>query len=484
MSILLSEGRKEDLKKKYSGKFKEYSDTLEFVLGISDLADSNHKYTDFVLKNLHPNSSTDEIEDAVELVKDFEQFSNKLEIKDINQYKSFEQLQDVIHRLKEVKGPKPESERIYEDDTFLVLKPKNEVASCKYGAKTKWCVTSLGSGHFQRYTSGNQELYFIINKKNSTDDYYSKVAVHVDNSGRFSYWDSKDNRMDNREVKVLEYAFPELMNSIKDDFNSKTYSRLHKFANEVFQSYSSGEYASDSNYLGSDASLEVYVEGFDTVNGGVDDGHSIANLTIALLSNGKHEILDSYAVFIMYQPNEPDQIKCGFNFDGIDPSKSWNYIDLGLQTFSVNTVFKISDTPSETARGIRTYLAKRILTEIRNNPELIKKVKGGGTFWRPNRASYGYTFRQNKGLVKKLVDYLDAGTIGTKLDFLEFIGKIKPAIENGKKVYPPSIRGYFSSFFASAKLAGILSYRKVGNQYLLTKGPNFESFKSGELKAL
>ena len=89
MSILLKEGRKEDLQKKYSEKFKEYPEQLKFVLSISDLTDFNHKYTDFVLKNLHPNSSTDEVEDAVELVKDFEQFSNKLEIKDINQYNSF-----------------------------------------------------------------------------------------------------------------------------------------------------------------------------------------------------------------------------------------------------------------------------------------------------------------------------------------------------------------------------------------------------------
>jgi hypothetical protein len=211
ISSLLNEGRKEDLKKKYSDKFKEYSDTLDFVLGISDLADSNYKYTDFVLKNLHPNSSTDEVEDAVELVKDFEQFSNKLEIKDINQYNSFEQLQNEIHKLKEVKGPKPESERVYEDDKFLVIKPKNEEASCKYGSNTKWCVTSKGSGHFGRYTAGNQGLYFIINKANSTNRSYSKVAIHFTDEGNTSYWDAQDNSMSQREIDVMEYAIAEII---------------------------------------------------------------------------------------------------------------------------------------------------------------------------------------------------------------------------------------------------------------------------------
>ena len=52
MSILLREGRKEDLKKKYSDKFDE--ETLDWILNISDLVDFNHKYTDFVLKSVDP----------------------------------------------------------------------------------------------------------------------------------------------------------------------------------------------------------------------------------------------------------------------------------------------------------------------------------------------------------------------------------------------------------------------------------------------
>jgi hypothetical protein len=35
--ILIQEGRKEDLQKKYTEKFKEYPENLDFILGISDL---------------------------------------------------------------------------------------------------------------------------------------------------------------------------------------------------------------------------------------------------------------------------------------------------------------------------------------------------------------------------------------------------------------------------------------------------------------
>ena len=494
MSILLSEGRKEDLKKKYLDKFKEYPDTLDFVLGISDLIDSNHKYTDFVLKNLHPNSSTDEVEDAVELVKDFDRYSSQFPKKDINQYVSLNELKSVVEFVRNKKLTKElegQVNKIYEDDLFLVIKPKTEQASCKYGARTKWCVTSKGSGHFGRYTSGSQELYFIINKKNSTNENYSKVAVHVDNDGNFSYWDAQDNRMDNREIKVLEYAFPELMKSIKDDYNSGSSSRLNVFTKQVFDNYSSEEFAEVKNYLGSNITLEVFVEGFENVED--MDNHAVAKTSIQLHTDEKAELLDSYEIFIVYRTTDNKRIQTDIGFNGIDPSDSWDYVDLGLENFEIKTPFIMSQTPSETARGIRVYLAHRVLDQVKNNPDLINKVKGEGTFWRPNRASYGYTFGKNKGLIKKLVDYLDSGTIGTRLDFLESIGKLKTKVVDGKKLYSISgnnyepssrFRGQFSSFFASAKLAGILNYRKVGKDYFLTKGPNFEVFKSGELKAL
>jgi hypothetical protein len=75
------------------------------------------------------------------------------------------------------------------------------------------------------------------------------------------------------------------------------------------------------------------------------------------------------------------------------------------------------------------------------------------------------------------------------------MGKLKKRITDNNKIeYSISgnrdwrnssdFRGHFSSFFASAKNAGILKYRKIGNQFLLMKGPNFEAYKNGELKAL
>ena len=493
MSILLKEGRKEDLKKKYINKFQDYPDTLDFVLGISDLADSNYKYTDFVLKNLHPNSSTDEIEDAVELVKDFEQFSNKLEIKDINQYKSFNQLQDVILKLKEVQLPKSQVEKIYEDDKFLVVKPKNEEASCKYGSNTKWCVTSKGSGHFGRYTAGRQGLYFIINKAKSTNKNYSKVAIHFDDTGEPRYWDAQDSPMGQKEIEVFEYAFGDMIQAIKNDYKKYAGSMIDGFLAETFNKI--GETSRDiQKYLSSNYRLETYVRGFQNISDS-GFGRSEGILLISLDSDKEDITIDEYDIFITYKSKDENLFTASIGFAGPDSMASdENYIDLGLEGWGIDVTYRLEKTPAETAEGVRIHIASRVLDHIANNQNLTRKVAGTSNVWRPDRFNYGYTFGKNKGLIRKLVDYLESGTIGTKLEFLETIGKLKTKIVNGKKLYSHSkndnyfpssqFRGQFSSFFASAKLAGILGYRKIGKDYFLIKGPNFEAFKSGKLKAL
>jgi hypothetical protein len=89
---------------------------------------------------------------------------------------------------------------------------------------------------------------------------------------------------------------------------------------------------------------------------------------------------------------------------------------------------------------------------------------------------------------------LDFGVSGTKLDFLVNLGVFQKVNVDGKTKFkrPNSehlysqndLRGQYSSFFASAKHAGILDYKKSGREFILGKGPNFDAFKRGELKAL
>jgi hypothetical protein len=499
MSILLKEGRKEDLKKKYSTKFNEQD--LDFILNISDLVEFNHKYTDFVLKNTDGDGEldTDELENLVDLIKDFDKYQSQFPKKDINQYVSVRELEAVVNHARTKKKDKDlekEADKIYEDDKFLVIKPKSEEASCKYGSNTKWCVTSKGSGHFGRYTAGRQSLYFIINKAKSTNKNYSKVAIHFDDGGDTRYWDAQDSPMSQREIDVFEYAFPEMIETIKSDYKVYAGSMTDKFLTQAFDSV--GENGAESrSYLNSDYHLTTFIRGFQNISD-LGFGHSEALLSISLnpYKNGRTDdkLIDEYQVYITYESKDEKTFTASIGFAGPDSmTSSEDFEDLGLEEWGIDAIFNISRTPAETAEVVRRHIASKVLNHIINNPKLVQKIAGTSTAWRPDRFNYGYTFGKNKGLIKKLVDYLDAGTIGTKLDFLESLGRLKTKVVDGKKLYsrtgdnyePSSrFRGQFSSFFASAKLAGILGYRKVGKDYLLVKGPNFEAFKSGKLKAL
>jgi len=493
MGILLKEGRKEDLKKKYSTKFNE--EDLDFILNISDLKDFNHKYTDFVLKNTDGDGEldTDELEHLVGLIKDFDKYSSQFPKKDINQYVSLNELEKVIlyirgkNKEKELEG---QAKKIYEKGDFVVIQPKTEAASCKYGSNTKWCVTSKGSGHFGKYTAGRQRLYFIINKAKSTNKNYSKVAIHFDDGGEPRYWDSQDSPMSQREVDVFEYAFSDMIESIKNDYKKYAGSMTDKFLTQAFDSI--GENSAESrNYLNSTYNLATYITGFQN-NHGLGFGHSEALLSISLNSYvGDNKLIDAYRLFITYKSKDEKTFTASIGFMGDDDVKGDDIEDLGLENWGIDVTYNIGRTPLETAEGVRRHIAQRVLDHIVTNPQLVQKIAGTSKVWRPKS---GYTFGKNKGLIKKLVDYLDTGAIGTKLDFMESIGKFKTKIVNGKKLYAhqgsdnylPSVnfRGQYSTFFAAAKLAGILGYRKVGKEFLLVKGPNFDAFKSGELKAL
>ena len=497
MSILLKEGRKEDLKKRYSNKFSE--ENLDWILNISDLVDFNHKYSDFVLKNLNPNSETfdEDVQTAVEVVKDFDKYQSKLTKKDINQYKSIQELDDALEIIVQSEREKEEErtaerqvDKIYEDDSFLVVKPKTELASCKYGSNTKWCVTSRGAGHFDRYTSGRQGLYFIINKKNSTNKNYSKIAIHFDNSGHERYWDSQDVPMNDREISIFNYAFPEIISAIKADYKESSKQSIDIFLNEVFNN-TGASYRIDENVFSSDSKLELIVNGFETIND-LGPGHAHGGLTIKV----NNVLIDRYLLFITFNNLDSRSINLSIGFMGDELQNDDNFVDTELEDWGFDAKYLIKNNdPVIMADSLRNYIANRVMDKLKESKNLQKKVIGTNKFWRPNRSSYGYTFKTtDKGLVKKLVDWLDASKIGTKLDFLTDIGKLQKKIEQGKPLYsfpdrnsfesPSRWRGQFSSFFASAKNAGILDYRKVGKEYFLIKGPNFEAFKEGKLRAL
>jgi hypothetical protein len=63
MTILLKEGRREDLIKKYESKFTD--EGLSNVVNDQFIKQTNYKYADFILKNLSSNYSFRELEEVI-----------------------------------------------------------------------------------------------------------------------------------------------------------------------------------------------------------------------------------------------------------------------------------------------------------------------------------------------------------------------------------------------------------------------------------
>lgn len=106
---------------------------------------------------------------VLEEIKVFHRVSANLPIKDINAYRSFNDLANAVAhskiRMKEKELAKDVT-KIYEDDTWLIMSPKSHAASCVYGAGSKWCVTMRNDPqYFERYTRGDFYLIFVMNKK-------------------------------------------------------------------------------------------------------------------------------------------------------------------------------------------------------------------------------------------------------------------------------------------------------------------------------
>jgi hypothetical protein len=496
--ILIQEGRKEDLRKKYIEKFKEYPETLDFILGISDLADTNFKYANFVLKYTHPNASPEEVEDIVELVKDFDRFKESLENKDINQY-DLVGLNSVIDthkansksQLKKIdtSGAK----KIFEDNNILIVRPLTYEASCKYGAGTRWCTTMAGTPtYFESHTSQEQALYYVILKNFNRDNKFYKIAIHKTPTNE-TWYDSTDERMSDREKEVFNLGAPKVIDTIKNDYTEYIKERGQSFFKKLFDFNNYKFENVSATFKGTKNKIGLEFQKPDLVPD--MPGHATMEMNISV----DEENIDQYLVMITYDVGNKINFNIGYSGDNFEIEPEF---DFGIENISTHLnagLGYLNNSDEETIKKVFDELcwtiSKQVIYRMKSNSEFMSSINGGNAVWNPNRSSYGFTFkRKDSGLIKKLVDYLDSDNKGTKLDFLVDIGSLQKKDVNGKPYYshsnqnnwqiPSAFRGQLSGLFNSARLAGILDYDKKGNQFYLKKGPNFEAFKLGKLSPL
>jgi|694.fasta_scaffold81064_4 hypothetical protein len=490
VNILITEGRKEDLEKKYSKSYGQPQ--LDYILNDPFIKKTNYKYGDFLLKNLsYPAKS--EIMDAISLLKKFDKLSKNLEKKDINQYEDLSdlsiELSDYKSKNQSKKIDETETEKVYEDPNILIVRPLTHKSSCKYGAGTRWCTTDKDETHYDRYTSGIQGLYYIILKKFDQSNKFYKIAIHKSSSSEDEWYDAKDEPFSKREKEVFNLGAPKIIQTINNHYEKLKNEKGSDLLNNVFDDNNT----SASFDVSKDLKVDVPVFVVFRWPGTLDENHY--NVMMDLVVNG--EIVDRYLLFILVSFDDDDFITMHIELEGEKDfgTKIDTEMDGELVSVKFGTEFFKSKTQEDGFRAIMNSVYFYYLKRLKNDNKFrALTLKDPRKVWTPNRPSYGYTFKQNKGLIKKLVDSLNSGKKMTKLDFLVDTGKLEKKEENGKtlystpdtKMFRPSsdFRGHFSALFNSAVLAGIIAYDKEGSKYYIKKGPNFEDFVRGELTAL
>jgi hypothetical protein len=363
-SYLLLESRKEDLKNRYSKKFTE--DVLDNILNNPELEKYNHKYTNFVLKNLYPDMDVNiMLSYIIPMIINFDNFQSQLEKKDINQYNSLYELNSVIKLAlvkKKEKELEKQVEKIYENDKYLVVRPLTEEASCKYGANTKWCVTQKGSGNFHIYTTGEQRLYFIISKEKLKQGVYSKIAIHIDNEGEPTYYDAQDRTFDNTEINLFNHVFSDIIEVLTKNYREKVLSRMEKYVYDIFQYKWNDTFEINAE----DFILFVEISGFNNVEGS-SFGFSTINIKISVVEDNQKDPLPEINFIINYENYDNKSLFFTLDsayetsrnslFDDVETSEPYKEeFTIPYQKTQKETSKKTFDIISD---SIRSYLIKK-----------------------------------------------------------------------------------------------------------------------------
>ena len=230
---LLAEGRLEDAKDRYPELNKlGYIDKMA-----SEDPTNNNAYLGWMAKRLNDFFSLtqgageeqssmreEHVEDIIGITKQFHQNKQRLQKKDIYQYKAYEDLKDAIDALGQTRSQKRKfekeqamegSEIIFEDENFFAIRPFTRQASCHYGAKSKWCISARGNGYFDQYTSEGKGFVFVrMNNMVSSSDQEREFALVFDRDGDLeSTFDIEDVEGDDEAfhdaaaVNILEGIF-------------------------------------------------------------------------------------------------------------------------------------------------------------------------------------------------------------------------------------------------------------------------------------
>lgn len=228
LTNILTENKLDDFTTKIS---QTYDDTYDdIILDIyNDDPSPSKKYFIWISKTYIERDQAGldiDVDGLIEMVKYFDKNQHKFEKKDLYQYTYDEFIQkyeEAITKISKRELALSGVDKLYEDDKYVLVRPKNEEASCKYGANTKWCIASNTNNYFTSYSDDNL-FFFIIDKlrepipgKKKSPNYF-KIAIQYEPEtssislgkeaflrqsqfGDITYWNSIDDSVSPSTVK-------------------------------------------------------------------------------------------------------------------------------------------------------------------------------------------------------------------------------------------------------------------------------------------
>jgi len=162
------------------------SENPDFADEINQLSEKDPskkgKYLEWCVKQLKLKANMD---DLVPTIDAFHSNNQRMQKKDINQYKTLKELENAIKDLPESKTKEKArvksegSKKLWENDTHALFRIETRDACIQYGKGTRWCITMRDHNYWEQYKYGNTVFYYLIDKRGSEPEKESNTFSDV-----------------------------------------------------------------------------------------------------------------------------------------------------------------------------------------------------------------------------------------------------------------------------------------------------------------
>ena len=251
---LLLENRISDFKSKYDSKLAPA--TINYI--ISHDPSKNQKYLNWIGKILVSVDNDDYISPD-EIMKDITLFHKNIKGVDLYSLKSFDQLQDLVHKKTEPSTRQKiinEADIIVNDKDWLVVAPTTHESSMFFGGSTHWCISSGSENHWNKYYNEDGDCIIMIkNRKKTKGSSDWKICLTIppgdDNLRYTTMYDVNDHATSVRNSSFYS-EIPEYVVGKISDYVSNNHDGQHRAEN----------YLQDKE----NAEIEEYMQSDDSIN--------------------------------------------------------------------------------------------------------------------------------------------------------------------------------------------------------------------------